>query len=66
MIPRWLLCSPLLFLPLATHVLAASAERAPRSCAQELGQQQARRWPRPVGHSPPPPVHPAIQPIAAP
>ena len=40
--PRWLLCSPLLLLPFATVALAASAERAPRSCSQELGQQPAQ------------------------
>ncbi len=38
MIPRWLLCSPLLLLPFATHGLAASE----RSCAQEMGQKQAQ------------------------
>ncbi|WP_145010357.1 hypothetical protein [Pseudomonas oryzihabitans] len=38
---RWLLCTPLLLLPLATPVLAA-AERAPRSCAEELGTRPAQ------------------------
>lgn len=38
MLPRWLLCSPLLLLPFATHALAATE----RSCAQELGQKPAQ------------------------
>ncbi|APQ13544.1 hypothetical protein [Pseudomonas rhizoryzae] len=38
MIPRWLLCSPLLLLPFATPALAATE----RSCAQELGQKPAQ------------------------
>lgn len=38
MIARWLLCSPLLLLPFATHGLAATQ----RSCAQEMGQKPAQ------------------------
>jgi len=42
MTPRWRLCRFLLLLPFTTGALAAVAERAPRSCAQELGQQAAQ------------------------
>ncbi|KUM41348.1 hypothetical protein [Pseudomonas sp. EpS/L25] len=42
MTPRWLLCGPLLLLPIASSAMAAPAERAPRSCAQELGRQPAQ------------------------